>query len=286
MVRVVEPRRAVLDDFLRLADNPSDAAIVAFGSRYGMLGLRARERAPAGVVFPNLPWAGEQIVPLIGYEPAPGILREPLGLWRRVIAEIAAVYKIAGRLRIGRLVERAAWDDLRGIVELPIDPNELTDDATASITVMGLPGLPAVPTILVSPTTVDGEREALAAVIGAWLAIGAVRPAIAWGGPGRDDPLISLGVSTLFGGLVLELLVAVGGQAGFAICSGCGLPYIPDRRPGAADFGAPRRNYCSTCRQNNVPQLAAAKRWRDKHPDYFRKRRAEQAQASETDAAQ
>ncbi len=116
-------------------------------------------------------------------------------------------------------------------------------------------------------------------MIGASLAIGAVRPAIAWGGPGQEEPLMTPGVSTLFGGLVLELFVAVRGRAGFAVCSGCGLPYVPDRRPRAGAFGNPRANYCPTCRSKHATQNAAAKRWRDKHPGYSRDHRARARQA-------
>jgi hypothetical protein len=285
IVGVVEPRRAVLDDMLRLASDPSDAAILDYASRYGMLGLRLRDRVPAGMVFPNLPWVGEQVATFLGYAAAPGILREPLTLWRRVIGEIAAAYRIAGQLRNDQLVERAGWEPLRGIIELPLGRDEEIDDTTPSLIVTGSPGVGAVPWIPVDPTTLAGQREALAAVLGAWLAIGAVRPAIAWGGPGQDEPVITLGVNTLFGGLVLELLVAVGGQAGLAICSGCGLPYVPDRRPRAGAFGRPRANYCPTCRGKNAAQNAAAKRWRDRNPDYFRDRRAERERANGADKA-
>ena len=284
VVGVMEPRRAVLDDFLSLAANPSDMAIIGYASRYGMLGLRPRDRRAADPVIPNLPWVGEQIMPFIGYQLAPGILSEPLGLWRRVMAEMAAVHRVAGQLRLDQLAERATWDPLRGIIDLPIGQDGVGDD-DPSVTYRGLPGIPAVPTILVSPTTLEGQRQALAAVLGAWLALGAVRPAIAWGVPGQDDPLITLGVTTLFGGLVLELLTAVGGQAGFAICSGCGLPYVPRRRPAAGAPGTPRATYCPTCRGKNLAQLAAAQRWRDRNPDYFRSRRT-QARRSATGGRQ
>lgn len=280
IVGVVEPRQAVLDEFVRLAAGPSDAAILAYAQRYGMLGLRLRERGAAlhSLVHPNLPWVGEQLAPFIGYELAPGILREPLGLWRRLLREIRAAYMMAGHLRNDQLVERAAWESLWGILLLPLRRGDAPDDEPAPETIGGFPGLVAVPWIPVDPTTLDGQREALAAVIGAWLAIGAVRPAIAWGGPGRAaDPVMALGASTLFGGLVLELLLAIAGQGGIAICSGCGEPYIPRRRLPSGRFGEPPRSYCPACRDKHAAQNAAAKRWRGKHPDYFRRRRAERA---------
>jgi hypothetical protein len=239
-----------------------------------MLGLSPAERRPGReFVVPTVPWVGDLIVPSIGYRHAPGVLREPVELWRRVIREMTAVYAIAGRLRRDKLVDRAAWEPLAGIVRLPLTAEDAGDDAPlASVT--ALPDESVAPWILVGPGTLEGQRQALAAIVGAWLALGAVRPVIAWGAPREDEPVVTLGVSTLFGGLVLELLLAVGGQAGFAICSGCGMPYVPGRRPPAGAFGAPRATYCRTCRGKNAAQNAAAQRWRDKHPDYFRNRRA------------
>jgi hypothetical protein len=265
---VVAPSRAVLDNFLRLAADPSDAAIVAYAGRYGLLGLRSCDRPSADMVLPNVPWIGEQVAASIGYAPAPGTLREPLRLWRRVLREVRAVYTIAGSLRLNRAVGRAAWAPLRGIIELPLGPNDDVDEPP-SLTDPELPGVRVVPWVPVDPTALDGQRQALAAVVGAWLAIGAVRPAIVWGDPGREEPRITLGVTTLFGGLVLELLLAICGQAGFAFCTACGLPYVPRRR-----LPAGRDPYCPSCHEDGKPQLAAAARWRAKNPRYFGDRRA------------
>lgn len=274
IVGVVEPRRAVLDDFLLLAGDPSDEAILGYARRYGMLGLKPAEGHPGpGFVIPTVPWVGELIAPSIGYRHAPGVLREPVGLWRRVIRETAAVYAIAGRLRQDKLVDRAAWEPLAGIVSLPLSADNVVDDSPPA-NVMDLSEESPVPWIPVSPKTLEGQRQALAAIVSAWLALGAVRPVLAWGEPREDEPVVTLGTSTLFGGLVLELLLAVGGKAGFAICSGCGAAYVPHRRPPAGSFGAPRANYCPTCRARGLPQREAARRWRDKNPDYYRERRA------------
>jgi hypothetical protein len=278
---VVEPRRAVLDDFLRLNVDPSDAAILAYARRYGLLGLAPAERrvVPEGrrelFADPRVPWVGEQLAPTLGYRHAPGVLREPLRLWRRVIAEIAAVYAVAGHLRLDQVVEREVWAPLAGILELPLGADETVDGAVPEEAPEEAPAgsRATVPWIPIDPTSLEGQRQALVAVIGTWLALGAVRPVIAWGQPRRDEPVVTLGVTTLFGGLVLELLLAAGGTAGFAICSGCGLPYVPRRRPPGGSFAAPRATYCPTCQARGLPQLAAARRWRATHPDYYRDRR-------------
>ena len=272
IVGVVEPRRAVLDAFLRLNLDPSDDAILGYARGYGLLGLApAERRVGSEFVIPTVPWVGEQLTWTLGYRHAPGVLREPLRLWRRVIAEIAAVYAAAGHLRLDQVLDREAWAPLAGILELPLGADATVDAAVPAEAPAG--SRATVPWLPVNPTSLEGQRQALVAVLGAWLALGAVRPVIAWGAPRPDEPVVTLGVTTLFGGLVLELLLAAGGTAGFAICSGCGLPYVPRRRPPGGSFGAPRAAYCPTCQARGLPQLAAARRWRATHPDYFRERR-------------
>lgn len=88
---------------------------------------------------------------------------------------------------------------------------------------------------------------------------------------------MALGVSTLFGGLVHELLLAVAGQAGIAFRSGCGQPFVPRRRLPGGRLGQAPRAYCPACQAKNAAQNAAAKRWRDRHPDYHIERRAARA---------
>lgn len=277
VVDVVTPRRDVFDEFVRLAADPSDAAILAYAQRYGMLGLRLCDQATAGFVRPDLPWVGEELARSIGYQLAPGFLCEPLGLWRRILREIRAASTIAARLRNDELVVCGAWDPLQRIVQLPLGPDGLVR-LDPGVGERELAAGTDAPFILATPTTLDGQREALAAVIGAWLAIGAVRPALTWGGPGRPaEPAMALGVTTLFGGLVLELLLSIAGKVGVALCSGCGVPYVPDRRLPSARFGEVPRRYCADCRDKHAAQNAASKRWRDKNPGYASKRRAKLA---------
>ena len=256
---VVEPRRAVLEDFLHLATDPSDAAILDYAGRYGMLGLHL--------------WLGES--PAFGnrYHHSPNAGREPLRLWRQIIAEIAAVYTIAGHLRQGRLVERAVWEPLFVACEAPGRPGRpgLVEFALwEQVFVISL--MPEASVLM----TVAFQERVLELVLGEWLRLGPVHPLFTWArsGSNRPEPVVTLGVTTLFGGLILELLLAVSGKTGFAICSGCATAYIPHRRPPAGAYGAARATYCPTCRAKDEPQRAAERRWRARHPDSFRNRRA------------
>ena len=243
----VEPRRAVLDAFLRLAPDPTDAAILDYASHYGMLGLYLTDRAPRGM-YSSPGQFGEQFPPGSRYRHAPGILLESLRLWRQVIAEIAAAYSIAGHLRRDRPAPLAVWAWLAEIA--------LVSD-----------GDPDWPWLRRGPppsTDVECQRQALAHVLNEWLAFGAVRPVFVWGTYKQPEPAVPLGATTLFGGLVLQLLLAVGGQVGFAICSECATAYVPHRRPPTGAYGASRRNYCPTCRQRGLPRRAAERHYRER----------------------
>jgi len=268
----VKPHRAVLDDFVALAADPSDAAVLAYARRNGLLGLAPAERPEGRRSVESTPWVGELVAPTVGYRHAPAVLREPLRLWHRIIGEVAAVYNVAGHLRQDKTVAMAAWDPLAGIILLPYPEADGGASEPAQVPV------DAGPLMWVYPATLDGQRQALTAILGTWLALGAVRPVITWGDPRHDDPVVTLGTATLFGGLVLELLLAVAGQPGFAMCSGCGRPFTPRRRPPAGPYGATRKTFCPTCRVPNedrktpLPQLETARRWRAKNPDYYRDR--------------
>jgi hypothetical protein len=81
--------------------------------------------------------------------------------------------------------------------------------------------------------------------------------------------------------MALQLLVAVTHAAGLTECAHCGNWFLLERRQPVAGkrFGKHlvQNNYCSDCRNPDraktpPAQLAAASRWREKHPDYFKKR--------------
>ena len=110
----------------------------------------------------------------------------------------------------------------------------------------------------------------ISVAVNGWLELGHVLPLFSWGGTG--PALVTLGArvswfnresqaewlpnmpllqgTSLFGALAVQLLMAVSRTGGLAICSGCGAPYVPKRRPNPR-----RRRYCPQC------GLKAA--WRD-----------------------
>jgi DNA-directed RNA polymerase subunit RPC12/RpoP len=67
-----------------------------------------------------------------------------------------------------------------------------------------------------------------------------------------DPPAVVLTSGSLFGNLAVELAFVAMRVDGFYICSGCGTPYIPERK---ATTGT--RRFCPRCRRNKVPQKLA-----------------------------
>jgi hypothetical protein len=86
-----------------------------------------------------------------------------------------------------------------------------------------------------------------------WVELGDVRPEIDFGG----GPPIILGGEGLFAGLATQLLFAATRTAGVVICSSCGAPFSPKRRPRAGEA-----HYCDTCHANGDAARDVARRYR------------------------
>ena len=275
------PTQAILAEFLALGSEPSATAVLAFAQRHGLLGLALTPRSRAASFAGWLPQLGTLLAPTLGYRHTPAVANEPLRLWHRVAREIAAVADIAARLRSDKRVGRTAWSPLAETIRFPLKADEVSasghpkDDAIAAGLGTWLHGLDA--------DKPDDQRTALMAVVSGWFATGAVTPGIEWNA-GSEPPSVSLWVSTLFGGIVLELAVAVVGSAGIVLCSNCSLPFVPGRRPTARQLDGEVGIYCSNCRAAGVPVNKAAARWRSRNRGYFAKRRAGLAAADHSSA--
>ena len=57
--------------------------------------------------------------------------------------------------------------------------------------------------------------------------------------------------------LAVRLAFAAAAGKGFWVCSNCGSPYAPPRRPQRG-----RRNYCPGCQEKGVPKRDAAREYR------------------------
>ncbi len=84
------------------------------------------------------------------------------------------------------------------------------------------------------------QRACVAVIVNEWLGWGNVRPVFEW--PIDRSPDVKLGGGALFRALAVQLMLSISRTDGLAICSACGIPYVPSRRPPQG-----RRNYCHEC---------------------------------------
>ena len=271
--RMIEPAPGLLEQFLRLRDAPA-SQILRYAQRWGVLGLCEHDfpaqhppeywpsRAIEGHVCPYAhddPWgAGRSRSSRRPPRPAPRSKRpdqrwpaartdfhicfvrgysedgwyvgkpwEPLEAWRTWARRAHAFLAVAAALQQKQVGVEADW--------------RMATDSR-----METPRTPA-----------DGWR-ALTYYAGFWLKAADVRP---W--PQFQDGMVRFAIgsdwghSPLFGAIAVQLVLAISGTPGFAVCDACRNVYAPLRSPRAGE-----RHYCRTCRANNIPQRYAAARYR------------------------
>jgi hypothetical protein len=89
-----------------------------------------------------------------------------------------------------------------------------------------------------------------------WIYLAGVRPGLYWDEPKQLPELRLVGNHT-FGVLAAQLLLAVTGAHGWAICSWCGDQYEPTRAPVVG-----RANFCHSCVEKAVPERLRKRRQR------------------------
>lgn len=148
----------------------------------------------------------------------PGPCAEPLTAWRHYAKEANALVRLSLKLGRNTLPQKQDWS-----------------------------GLP----LRRPPRSVEAGRLLVAERITRWLTHGGVRARLAWR---QTRPTMSFGGGGLFGALAIQLMLAASRTSGVAICSGCGMGYLPSRQPRAKE-----RHYCEECRRRKVPQRDAAR---------------------------
>ena len=106
-----------------------------------------------------------------------------------------------------------------------------------------------------------GARNRLCGIVNDFLEFGAVMPELDADGPNWRVYYHSTGSERLFVALAIQLLLAVSSVDGFATCSACGNPYLPERTPKAT-----QNNYCSAPCRKKGGALASRRYRRSKLP--------------------
>lgn len=269
--RSAYPSRRLLAEFLTLAVGPTNVKILRFARRWGGLGLVAQVPARGGADVFDVRDAGELLLPRLAYRLVPNVLGEPLALWRTVLTQVRVVVSIADQLAKEELGSEGDWQVLRAIVQWPlVISGEISAERDADRD-RQMAGVTEAPFLLVGDVaTLEGQRQLLASVIQAWLALAALRVQMEWTS-GEERPRLMLGTRTMFGGIVSELIVHLAAQHGLATCAGCGASFVPTRRP-RADRWAAHAIYCPTCRGDRTAERASSRAWRARNPNYFKER--------------
>lgn len=253
----IRPGPGLLAGFLRLG-NASPVAIKRFAERSGVLELCQHD-------LPSL------------HSPAcrPRGKRgefqwEPIDAWRYYARQAAALLNVAARLHRDEPGRAEDWNVIyeRPLRYLPQMLGEL--DLVREM--IGLGSIPDHRRLLISLGGVQlvarpfrrerqrnevlaAQRFVLAAILNyGWLGSGGVRPSFQWAG----SPRVVLLSGNLFGAVAAHLMFAIAKTQGLAICSACGMPFIPSRQPTPG-----RRSYCPSCgRQAAVRDASRAYRRR------------------------
>jgi hypothetical protein len=266
-------RPGMLEGFLALADAPSDE-IAAYVSESGWLDL-CQHHLPtsSGTVghvdphpWPSLPpylaLTGVKCFAPVGECVIPKERSESVTAWRywssqaRGLAGVGlalAKRRVARQRDLARLFERAPW------CEPPLTTCLLTDDDEGREIIeadrlVRLAGAHTLSTKALRRIVEDG--------LDFWLTMSRMSVRLHWNRSGPDTYY----TGGLFAALGVQLMNAITGRQGFAICSGCGRDHVP-ARPNDT-----RASFCLNCRLGKASQRQAAERYEGKR---LAKRRAE-----------
>lgn len=211
--RFARAEAGLLGRFVRLADGNA-AAVLRFARRYGPLRVVSRhESSPLGERA-QFAWRGA----------------EPVQEWYALARSAATLLRIAALRHQGRRVPPEDWRVAFTAGLLPISA------AAAIGAVAAFEAFERAP----SSARNSLQHAGLPYLVNAWLTAGQPSVQLAW--PPGAAPTIELAGDDLLGHLAAQLLAAVCQSEGPALCSSCGMPYAPKRRP-----RSDQRHYCAQC---------------------------------------
>lgn len=211
----------LLIEFMNLADAPVET-ILAFARKWGVLeicrhGLPGTHNLHHADIF-----YGRWCFPF--YYTDTKWFYEPIAYWHFYAGQMRALLNIAIRLKQGG----------PGLVEdwKVVQVSRL--DQASEVKILGEELFAEI-----FGHTVKDDRVFVLKLLDRWLSIGHVRPNLVW-----DDEHCSVSFdNTLFGMLVMQLMLEISSSGGVGFCHGCGKSYAPKRRRPKVG----QRNYCPKC---------------------------------------
>jgi transposase-like protein len=206
-----------------LADSSEDR-ILAYARKWGMLQL-CKHDFPAyhsQIYWPAREvWSGSKPCYIRG-EPE-GPLWEPVESWRVWARRARATLRIAADLYKGKLGELVDWQAAVALEYVPVERLMINFEKT-----------------------VERRWGELNYLLNYWLALGPVQP---WIERRNGTEVITFGGDGgLFAALATQLTLMVARADGISLCTNCGNPYSPTRKP-----RSDQRRYCSVCRKGKYP---------------------------------
>lgn len=235
----------VFPEFIRLSNEnkPERFArnVEMFAQKWGNLDLCKEHQIPASHNYNCVPSISHKTVVLRSVNSSDiseknEIYGESLSAWRDYSVFAKSLLNIAANLQEEKLGKDNDWQDLHSIGFLGWSHAEKRKEKGYQKNLLQFEK------ILVT----DGVNQ--------WLALGNLRPEIEW----QNNAIIinfksASPYGSLFAYLALQLLLAVGQQDGLAICSACGMAYIPKRKPASN-----KRRFCFQCNDSGKPQALAS----------------------------
>ena len=234
------PAPGLLDAFIELAGPEVPAStFLQFAKRWGVFGFCKKHGLPAC----HNQWPGE--IHVCGPLNEGDNFWEPIARWRYIARRAVSMLNIACALENSKPGDEKDW----AIVNPRwLNSKWLDDQRRARRRDDKAPGDKKLPIdVLVA-------RDLLEEQLQWWLLIGQVCIGFHWVERGWSITLDAGGFPNLYGTLGRQLVSAIARSGGLAICSACGLPYPPKRRPNPK-----RLNFCDrpTCGRKVAVRLAS-----------------------------
>jgi hypothetical protein len=213
-----QPEKNILTEFVQLAEASDKQEfpqrVLRYAQRHGVLNLCEQHSAPAShnPICASTSTLGSELV-------------RP---WLRYAEVARSILNIGARLTEGQLGMEEDWRVLRKHGWIGKDFPWWKSGRK--------------PYSKDSEEAIEHERQIIASLVNGWMAQGNVRPTINWK---NSKPTLTIeggSQSKLFAILSIQLMLAVSSTEGLAICSACGMSYIPKRRPRVGE-----KHYCQAC---------------------------------------
>jgi hypothetical protein len=243
-IHFLETKPGILIQFLKLGD-ASPRAVLSFSRKYG-----------APLFCYN---HGRTIGHHLHRDHTPcdyGVQGQPVEDIRETARKAQALVRIVGALRRGRAASRQdisqiwipdfelekAW--FFGQMPVTVDGERTNPGLVLTWTTWRGSELPRFP-MSDYPSSRDDQWKIVSRFIGHWISDARIVPSFDF--RPHSGLQIDIGGPDLFGVIVLELALLLSCADGLVVCSGCGISYMPTRKPAKG-----RRAWCDRCREDGT----------------------------------